>query len=142
MWIVPIILLANFCLGIYHNLSVWYKITDRTKFGAYISAVGALVTLVINLMFIKTYSYKASAIATLIAYASMMMLSYYFGRKYYPIPYNLKKIGLYLSVSIGLSAMSFYLYRENYVIGIVMLVVFLGMVILLEKNQLKEILKQ
>ena len=93
-------------------------------------------------MFIKTYSYKASAIATLIAYASMMMLSYYFGRKYYPIPYNLKKIGLYLSVSIGLSAMSFYLYRENYVIGIVMLVVFLGMVILLEKNQLKEILKQ
>jgi len=141
MWIVPIILLANFCLGIYHNLSVWYKITDRTKFGAYISAVGALVTLVINLMFIKTYSYKASAIATLIAYASMMMLSYYFGRKYYPIPYNLKKIGLYLSVSIGLSAMSFYLYRENYVIGIVMLVVFLGMVILLEKNQLKEILK-
>ena len=48
MWIVPIILLANFCLGIYHNLSVWYKITDRTKFGAYISLVGALITLIIN----------------------------------------------------------------------------------------------
>jgi O-antigen/teichoic acid export membrane protein len=142
MWIVPIILLANFCLGIYHNLSVWYKITDRTKYGAYISVVGAIVTLVINFMFIEAYSYKASAIATLIAYGTMMLLSYYFGRKYYPIPYNLKKIGLYLTVSIGLSALSFYQYRENYVIGITMLIVFLGLVILLEKNQLKQILKR
>ncbi|MBC3845703.1 oligosaccharide flippase family protein [Winogradskyella echinorum] len=142
MWIVPIILLANFCLGIYHNLSVWYKITDRTKFGAYISVVGALVTLVINFMFIETYSYRASAVATLIAYAVMMLLSYYFGRKYYPIPYNLKKIGLYLFVSIGLSSLSFYKYRGEYVIGIAMLIVFLGIVIMLEKNQLKQALKR
>ncbi|WP_431157013.1 oligosaccharide flippase family protein [Winogradskyella poriferorum] len=142
MWIVPIILLANFCLGIYHNLSVWYKITDRTKFGAYISVVGAIVTLVINFSFIKLYSYKASAIATLVAYASMMFLSYYFGRKYYPIPYNLKKIGIYMSVSIGFSALSFYKYRENYVIGFALLIVFLGIVILLEKNQLKQILRR
>lgn len=142
MWIVPIILLANFCLGIYHNLSVWYKITDRTKFGAYISVIGALVTLAINFMFIETYSYKASAVATLVAYGTMMLLSFYFGRKYYPIPYNLKKIGLYLGISIGLSALSFYQYRENYVIGIAMLIVFLGLVIMLEKNQLKRLLKQ
>ena len=142
MWIVPIILLANFCLGIYHNLSVWYKITDRTKFGAYISVVGAIVTLVINFMFIEAYSYKASAVATLIAYAVMMLLSYYFGRKYYPIPYNLKKIGLYLFVSIGLSSLSFYKYRGEYVIGIAMLIVFLGIVIMLEKNQLKQVLKR
>ncbi|WP_400075866.1 oligosaccharide flippase family protein [Winogradskyella sp. R77965] len=142
MWIVPIILLANFCLGIYHNLSVWYKITDRTRFGAYISVVGALVTLAINFIFIETYSYQASAVATLVAYAVMMLLSYYFGRKYYPIPYNLKKIGLYLSISIGLSALSFYQYRENYVIGIAMLIVFLGLVIMLEKNQLKQVLKR
>ncbi len=142
MWIVPIILLANFCLGIYHNLSVWYKITDRTKFGAYISVVGAIVTLAINFIFIETYSYKASAVATLIAYAVMMLLSYYFGRKYYPIPYNLKKIGLYLFISISLSALSFYGYRENYVVGIAMLIVFLGLVIVLEKNQLKQVLKR
>ncbi len=142
MWIVPIILLANFCLGIYHNLSVWYKITDRTKFGAYISVTGALVTLVINFAFIKSYSYKASAVATLVAYVTMMSLSFYFGRKYYPIPYNLKKIGLYLIVSIGLSALSFYQYRENYVIGIGMLIVFLGLVIMLEKSLLKKVLKQ
>lgn len=141
MWVVPIILLANFFLGIYHNLSVWYKITDRTKFGAYISIVGAIITLAINIMFIKTYSYKASAIATLVAYAIMMLLSYYFGRKYYPIPYNLKKIGIYLFLSISLSILSFYYFRGDYLIGISMLIVFLGIVFFSEKNELKRILK-
>ncbi len=142
MWVVPIILIANFCLGIYHNLSVWYKITDRTKFGAYISVIGAVITLIINFIFIKNYSYKASAVATLVAYAVMMGLSYYFGRKYYPIPYNLKKIGLYMLSSIGLAVLSFYRYRGDYVIGIAMLIVFLGLVIVLEKNQLKQVLKR
>ncbi len=141
MWVVPIILIANFCLGIYHNLSVWYKITDRTKIGAYISIVGAIVTLVINILFIKEYSYKASAIATLAAYATMMIISYYFGKKYYPIPYNLKKIGIYLSVSIGLSFLSFYEFRENYMVGIPMLLVFLTIVYISEKNELKLLLK-
>ena len=140
MWIVPIILLANFCLGIYHNLSVWYKITDRTKFGAYISVVGALITLAINLIFIETYSYKASAVATLSAYAIMMLLSYYFGRKYYPIPYNLKKIGVYFMGSVGLSALSFYQFRGNYIIGISMIIVFLSIVYFSERNQIKQLL--
>lgn len=141
MWIVPIILIANFCLGIYHNLSVWYKITDRTKFGAYISVVGAVITIVINYLFIEAYSYRASAVATLAAYAVMMLLSYYFGRKYYPIPYNLKKIGFYMIASIGLALLSFYYYRGNYYIGIAMLIVFLGLVVILEKKQLQQILK-
>ena len=141
MWIVPIILLANFCLGIYHNLSVWYKITDRTKFGAYISVFGAIVTLVINILFIKTYGFKASAIATLIAYATMMILSYYFGKKYYPIPYNMNKIGLYFILSVGLSLVSFYYFREDYYVGITMLIVFLGFVFLSERNQIKLLLK-
>ncbi|PYE83262.1 O-antigen/teichoic acid export membrane protein [Winogradskyella epiphytica] len=142
MSIVPIVLLANFCLGIYHNLSVWYKITDRTKFGAYISVVGALVTLAINFLFIETYSYKASAVATLAAYSVMMLLSYYFGRKYYPIPYNLKKIGLYMATSISFAVLSFYQYRGEYFIGIAMIIVFLGMVVFLEKNQLKQALNK
>jgi O-antigen/teichoic acid export membrane protein len=142
MWIVPIVLLANFCLGIYHNLSVWYKITDRTKFGAYISVIGALITLAINIFFIKEYSYKASAIATLVAYSVMMFLSYYFGRKYYPIPYNLKKIGLYLSVSILFSILSFYQFRENYLVGVPLLIVFLGIIYVSEKDQIKQILNR
>jgi O-antigen/teichoic acid export membrane protein len=141
MWIVPIILIANFCLGIYHNLSVWYKITDRTKFGAYISVLGAIITLAINILFIKTYGYKASAIATLVAYATMMLLSYYFGRKYYPIPYNLKKIGFYFGLSISFSVLSFYFFRENYYVGITMLVALLIAFFFSEKNQLKQLLK-
>jgi O-antigen/teichoic acid export membrane protein len=141
MWIVPFILLANFCLGIYHNLSVWYKITDRTRFGAYISLFGAFITLILNYVLIPIIGFKGSAIATLSAYSAMMLLSFYFGRKYYPIPYNLKKIGLYLLTSIGLAVLSFYYYRGNYYIGITMLVVFLGLVIMLEKNQLKQVLK-
>ena len=141
MWVVPIILIANFCLGIYHNLSVWYKITDKTKIGAYISIVGAIVTLVLNFLFIKEYSYKASAIATLAAYGAMMLLSYYLGKKYYPIPYNLKKIGIYLLASIGLSLISFYQFRENYFVGIPMLLVFLTIIYYSEKKELKLLLK-
>ena len=141
MWVVPIILIANFCLGIYHNLSVWYKITDKTKIGAYISIVGAIVTLVLNFLFIKEYSYKASAIATLAAYGAMMLLSYFLGKKYYPIPYNLKKIGIYLLASIGLSLISFYHFRENYVVGIPMLLVFLTIIYYSEKKEIKLLLK-
>ncbi|AXP80551.1 Polysaccharide biosynthesis protein [Mariniflexile rhizosphaerae] len=142
MWVVPIILLANFCLGIYHNLSVWYKITDRTKFGAYISVFGALVTLALNFWLIPVMSYKGSAIATLSAYGLMMFLSYYFGSKYYPIPYDLKKIALYLSISILFSFLSFYVFRENYLVGIPLLIVFLTIVYFSEKNQIKKLLKK
>ena len=139
MWVVPIILLANFCLGIYHNLSVWYKITDKTKFGAYISIIGAIITLVLNFWLIPIMSYKGSAIATLAAYASMMFISFYLGRKYYPIPYNFKKIGLYLIISILFSTISFYLFRGNYLIGSSFLLVFLGFVFFIEKKELKKL---
>ncbi len=142
MWVVPLVLLANFCLGIYHNLSVWYKITDRTKFGAYISVLGALLTLVLNFWLIPIMSYKGSAIATLCAYALMMVLSYYYGRKYYPIPYDLKRIGLYLSVSVLFSGLSFYVFRDKFIVGIILLIVFLSIVYVSEKKQIKQILKR
>ncbi|WP_323027097.1 lipopolysaccharide biosynthesis protein [Gelidibacter japonicus] len=141
MWIVPLILIANLCLGIYHNLSVWYKVTDRTKFGAYISVFGAVITLALNFWLIPIMEYRGSAIATLVAYASMMAASYYYGQKYYPIPYNLKKMGLYLLVSSVFSVISFYVYRENYVIGVSLLTLFLFLVVMLEKNQIKQLIK-
>lgn len=142
MSIVPLVLLAHFCLGIYHNLSVWYKITDRTKFGAYISVFGAIITLVLNYWLIPIMDYKGSAIALLAAYGTMMLLSYFYGRKYYPIPYNLNKIGIYLGLSILFSVLSFYYLRENYMITIPMLLVFITMVFLLEKKELKQLLKR
>lgn len=138
--IVPIILLASFCLGIYHSLSVWYKITDRTKYGAYISTIGAVLTLIINIALIPKIGYMASAWATLAAYGSMMVLSYYFGKKYYPIPYNMRKIAFYGGISIIFSALSFYVFNRNLIVGSLLLLVFLGLIYKLEGDKLKTIL--
>ncbi|HAF78515.1 polysaccharide biosynthesis protein [Maribacter sp. 6B07] len=139
MPIVPLIVLASFFLGIYHNLSVWYKVTDRTKFGAYISMIGAVLTIIINLIFIPYFGYMASAVATLMAYGTMMMLSFYFGRMYYPIPYNFRKIIFYLGMSILFSTLSFYIFDRNLFIGIPLLLVFLGLVYKLEFENLKKL---
>jgi len=139
--IVPIILLANLCLGIYHNLSVWYKVTDRTKYGAYISVVGALITLALNFALIPIISYKGSAIATLAAYGTMMTISYFLGKKHYAVPYNLKKIGLYLLISVVFSVFSFYIFDSDLWIGTALLLVFITMLYFSEKKEIKQILK-
>lgn len=140
--IVPIILLANLCLGIYHNLSVWYKVTDMTKFGAYISVIGALITIALNLALIPIISYKGSAIATLAAYGTMMVLSYLIGQKRYPIPYNLKKIGSYLLLSVGLSGLSLYVFDGDLLIGTALLLVFLLLIFFSERHEIKRILRR
>lgn len=142
MKVVPMIILANFFLGIYHNLSVWYKLTDKTKMGAYISIIGAVLTLVLNYSLIPKYSYMGSAVATLVAYGSMMIISYWLGRKYYYIPYDMKKIGIYLTASTLLSYVYFYHFRENYFVGIGFIFLFSGVIYYLEKNTLKTILKR
>lgn len=141
MTVVPILLLAYLFLGVYHNLSVWYKITDRTKFGAYISIFGALITLLINIIFIPKFGYMASAIATLFAYTAMALTSYILGKKYYSIPYNLKKMGLYLALSIIFSALSFYLFREQYFVGILFILILMAAIWVKEKTFLKQLLK-
>lgn len=142
MKVVPLIVLANLFLGIYHNLSVWYKLTDQTKMGAYISVIGALITLGLNVLLISPFSYMGSAFATLAAYGSMMFLSLYLGSKYYPIPYNLKKMTGYLGSSIIFSGVYFYFYRENYFVGIGFLMIFLFFVYRNEKKQFVSILKR
>ena len=141
MTVVPILLLAYLFLGVYHNLSVWYKITDRTKFGAYISIFGALITLLINIIFIPKFGYMASATATLFAYAAMALTSYLLGKKYYSIPYNLEKMGLYLALSIIFSALSFYLFREQYFIGILFILILMATIWVKEKTFLKQLVK-
>jgi O-antigen/teichoic acid export membrane protein len=133
------VVLASFCLGIYHNLSVWYKITDRTEMGAYISIIGAILTIMINYTFIPEFGYTASAVATLVAYGSMMMLSFYFGRIHYPIPYNFRKMLFYISISISFSLLSFYVFDGNLIWGILLLLLFLGALFKLERDQLRKI---
>lgn len=94
--VVPILLMANIFLGIYYNQSIWYKLSDNTKYGALIAIIGACITLLFNYILIPKIGYMGSAWTTLICYASMMLLSYYFGQKIYPIHYNLRKILFYL----------------------------------------------
>lgn len=140
--IVPYILLANLCLGIYHNLSVWYKLTDKTRYGMYISIVGALITIAFNVFLIDHIGFMACAYATLIAYSSMMIISYVLGRRHYKVPYDIKKIGFYLSISILFSWLSFYQFERNIWVGTALLLLFLGLVLLTEKSELKQLLKR
>jgi len=144
MKVVPLIVFANFFLGIYTNLSVWYKLIDKTRVGAYISIVGALVTLALNFLLIPIMSYYGSAIATIAAYGSMMLISYYLGRNKYPIPYDMKRIFGYLTLSILFSATSFYIpyIRENYFIKIALLLFFLYFIYYSEKETLLRIIKR
>lgn len=141
MKIVPLILLANFFLGIYHNLSVWYKVTDRTKMGAYISLVGAAITLIINFTLIPSMSFMGSAIATLAAYGSMMLISFYLGQKYFPIPYHLRKMGVYIVGSVVISGLSFYFFRNSYALTVPLWLGFLTLVLILEKQAVLQLLR-
>lgn len=142
--VVPLIILANFFLGIYTNLSVWYKVIDKTKIGAYISIFGAIVTILLNLWLVPVFSYFGSAIATIAAYGSMMLISYSLGQKKYPIPYEINKITAYLGISIILSALSFYvkIFRESYIFGILALVIFGYYIYHNEKNVILKIFKK
>ena len=138
--VVPLIIFANFFLGIYTNLSVWYKLINKTKIGAYISIIGALVTLVVNFALIPLISYYGSAIATILAYGTMMTISYKLGQKEYPIPYEKMIISKYIGISILLSGLSFYvpIFRKTYIFGILAI---LFLTYFIYKNEKETILK-
>jgi O-antigen/teichoic acid export membrane protein len=98
--VVPILLLGKIFLGIYYNLSIWYKVTNKTMIGAYITIGGAIITLLINLFFIKEYGFIACAWASFACYGFMMVVSYLVGQQYYPVPYQIGRIGLYIGVML------------------------------------------
>jgi len=137
--IVPIVLLANLFLGIYHNLSIWYKLTDKTRYGMYFSIIGALITITVNVLFLEKMGFMAAAYATLLAYASMLYISYYFGKKHYPIPYEKGRILGYLTLGISISYISYYLIKPNWILAIVILMTLAVFVFLLEKKALKKL---
>lgn len=104
--IVPVVLISYLFQGVYFNLSMWYKLSDKTYFGAILSVIGLLVTVSLNVMFVSTFSYWASACASLACFFTVMILSYVLGQKYYPVPYDLKSIFLYFFVAMSLYALS------------------------------------
>ena len=107
-----------------------------TRFAAYISVAGALITLLLNIILIPNYSFLGSAVATLIAYFTMALLSYMIGKKYYPIPYNASKILFYIVLSVSLSSISFYGYRDNILVGILCIMVMNLVILIREKRQI------
>lgn len=98
--IVPVLAMASVFLGIYYNLSIWYKLTNKNMFGAYITIGGAVITALLNIWWIPRFGYTGAAWATFICYAFMMVTSYMQGQKFYPIPYPKKKLLAYLGVSV------------------------------------------
>ncbi len=113
--VVPILLMANLFLGIFFNLSIWYKLTEKNHLGAMIAIFGALVTIGLNVWWIPLFGYTGSAWATFFSFFSMVVVSYTLSRSYYPIPYNIPKVLFYLVLAVGLFFAGRYF--ENDVIG-------------------------
>ena len=112
--IVPVVLWTYVFQGIYFNLSFWYKLTDETKWGAYFSLIGLAITLVLQIVGVPLIGYWASCGSSLVCYFVIMLLSYFIGQKKAPIPYDLKRIGIYTSLTLGLLAV-YYALRLYYI---------------------------
>lgn len=144
--IVPIILLANLFLGIIYNLSIWYKLTNKTKYGAFIAIFGAIITIIINIILIPKIGYMGSAWATFICYFSMMILSYFIGQKHFKIKYNLFDIFIYFISAILLFFISRKLNFDSKIISIslnsILLLSFIFLVLIKEKIKIKQVFKK
>ncbi len=134
--IVPLLLLGYVLLGVYMNLSVWYKLIDRTRFGLYISGVGALVTIALNLLLIPRYGYLGAVWVTVLVYVVMVSLSYFLGQRHYPIPYRVGKNIGYIAAGAGLCWLAFAVFDRHLIIGNLLFVVFAGAAFLLERKTL------
>jgi O-antigen/teichoic acid export membrane protein len=139
--VVPILLLANMCLGIFFNQSIWYKLTGQTHFGALLTIFGAVITIVLNFYWIPRIGYIGSAWATLICYASMMVASYFLGNKHYPVNYDLKRILGYLALSLTLYVISTFVHTGSIIINLIinnsMLILFILVAWKMERNSLR-----
>ena|SRR5882757_6654209 len=140
--VVPILLLANMFLGIYYNLSIWFKLSHRTGSGAYITLIGAAITILINYIFIPHFGYIACAWATFFCYGSMMVISFVWGQKNYKIPYAWKKLCAYMVIAVLLFFIHnlFTSFVKSYIAalaaGTVLLAIYIWFVGQVEKKEL------
>jgi O-antigen/teichoic acid export membrane protein len=140
--IVPILLLAYLLLGVYYNMSVWYKLTDKTYYGTFITVGGAVLTILMNYLLIPRLGYLGSSWATLVCYFAMTTACYLLGKKYYPIPYNVIKGSLYIIVTLTIAygVNSITIANQWMATGfhLIVLTMFIGGLYMLEKDYLKE----
>jgi O-antigen/teichoic acid export membrane protein len=132
-YIIPVLLMANLFLGIYYNLSIWYRLTNKTRTGALLAGAGALLTIVSNLLLIPEYGYIACAWITLIVYFLMCTASYILGHTHYPIPYHTGKYVLILMITIALWQISETVFSElaSKTISIIIHTLLLGLLLLI-----------
>ena len=140
--VVPLLLISTTFLGIYLNLSIWYKLSDNTRYGAVISGIGAIITIVINYAGLKytNFGYWACAWATFLSYFAMMVISYFWGQNKYPIPYNHRKLLFYIGGSAALSAVSYYGFSSptmRIVVGNIFFLIFLYLTLKIEHQDVK-----
>ncbi|MDD4847713.1 MAG: oligosaccharide flippase family protein [Bacteroidales bacterium] len=142
--VIPILMMANLFLGVYYNLSIWYKLSDKTIYGAYTSIIGAGVTVLVNAIGIPFIGFMASAWAALACYSIMLVLAYFWGRKYYPIDYNVKRFFFYIGLTIILYFISL-TYAElqiwmKSILNIILFGTFLVVAVYMEKLPIKKLL--
>ncbi len=145
IYVVPILAMASVFLGIYYNLSIWYKLTNNNWIGARITLTGAAITIALNLWWIPAYGYIGSAWATFVCYAYMMLASYWMGKRYYPVPYEVKKLLgyiagaaiLYLIQRLASGSLPQIWMRIG--LGIVLSFVFLGGLLYAERKELQKL---
>ena len=139
--VVPIVLMANLFYGMYFTLSLWYKLTDKTRYGAYMALIGAIITLVLNLALVPVMGYMGSAIAVFVCFLVMLLISYFLGQKHFPVPYDLKRIGSYFlaaMVIVGIAQFTLDLQVIiRYSINVVLTLAFIVLVFKWEINELK-----
>jgi O-antigen/teichoic acid export membrane protein len=144
--VVPIILIADLFFGVFFSASIWYKLKDRTWYGAYIALIGAAITLVLNIVLIPVWGYMGSAVSLLVCYFTMMIINYFWGQKFYPIPYDLKRIVVYFIVSLLLYSISFFYSGIppilKFLLNNILLIGFLFFVFMREKSELIRLLKK
>lgn len=142
--VVPIILLANLFMGIYFTLSLWYKLTDKTRYGAYLGILGSVITIAINIALIPVLGYYASAIAILSCFVVMTVASYFLGNKYYPLNYDVKNFLIYLVISIAFFAVYWMLRTPEspkYGLAAIINIIFIGIIVIREQKEFRLIFK-
>lgn len=142
--VVPIVMAANLFLGISFVNSLWYKLTDRTRFGAYIAITGSFITLILNFSLIPVIGYMGSAIAVFVCFLFTMILTYFLGQKYFPIPYDLRRLAFYLGIALTIYIISVFI-RDiepsiKYTLNTLMLILFVYVVAIKEKRGMLSIL--
>ena len=135
--VVPVLLLANLFLGVYWNLSVWFKLTDKTYYGTYIGGAGAVLTIVLNILLIPVLGYMGCALTTLACYFMMAAICWWLGERHFPVPYPVGRLLAWLLVASGVVALGWFVSFDGYWVRhlwhLVLCASFLGLVVLVEK---------